>query len=51
MIPPPEMYEVPVDGPDGRIAKLRRRLGVNLLYPTYREGLRALHEERRDEAP
>ena len=31
--------------------RLRRRLGVNLLYPTYREGLRALHEERRDEAP
>jgi nucleoside-diphosphate-sugar epimerase len=30
--------------------KLKRRLGVNLLYPTYREGLRALHQERRDEA-
>jgi nucleoside-diphosphate-sugar epimerase len=24
--------------------KLKRQLGVNLLYPTYREGLRALHE-------
>ena len=31
--------------------KLKRQLGVNLRYPTYREGLRALHEERRDEAP
>jgi nucleoside-diphosphate-sugar epimerase len=30
--------------------KLKRQLGVNLRYPTYREGLRALHEERRDEA-
>ncbi len=31
--------------------KLKRQLGVDLLYPTYREGLRALHEKRRDEAP
>jgi nucleoside-diphosphate-sugar epimerase len=28
--------------------KLKRRLGVNLLYPTYREGLRALYEARGD---
>ena len=29
--------------------KLKCELGVNLLYPTYREGLRALREKRRDE--
>jgi hypothetical protein len=27
-------------------AKLKRDLGVSLRYPTYREGLRALFEER-----
>jgi hypothetical protein len=27
-------------------AKLKRDLGVGLRYPTYREGLRALFEER-----
>jgi hypothetical protein len=26
--------------------KLKRELGVSLRYPTYREGLRALFEER-----
>jgi hypothetical protein len=29
-----------------RNGKLKRELGVSLLYPTYREGLRALFEAR-----
>ena len=27
--------------------RMKRELGVTLRYPTYREGLRALHEESR----